>query len=52
MALDDLRPTLPIAWAVVGRNLGRARRRCLRACGNATEQDEVTLEDGTVLPEP
>ena len=52
MDLDDLHPTLPIFRAVVERNLGRARRRYLRACGSGMDKDEVALEDGSVLTEP
>ena len=34
MDMGILDPALPTFWAIVERNLGRARRRYLRACGH------------------
>ena len=50
--MGDIHPSLPIFRAIAERNLGRARRRYLRACGNVMDIGVVTLEDGSVLPVP
>ena len=52
VGVGDGHPSPPISWAIVGRNLRRARRRYLRACGNLLGNGDVTLEDGSILPEP
>ena len=49
---QDLHPALKISRAVVERNLDRARRRYIRACGNVTDRNVDGLENGTVLPQP
>ena len=48
----DLNPTLPIFRAAVEGNLGRARRRYLRACGTSMESGAAMLGNGNVMPEP
>lgn len=54
----DLHPALPILWAAVEGNLGRARRRYLRTCGTPIENGEIALDNGltdngiTSAPEP
>ena len=52
MDVDDLHPSLPIFRESAERNLGRARRRYPRARGNVMHIGDVTLGDGSVLPEP
>ena len=52
MDMDDLRPCLPIFRLIAQRNLGRARRRYLRARGNMIDNGDVAFGDGSVLPEP
>ena len=52
MGMGEIHPIPPISSATVGRNLGRARRGYLRDCGNALDDGDVTLEEGSVLPGP
>ena len=52
MDMADLNPALPIFRAVVERNLGRARRRYLRACGTQTENGDTLLGNGDIIRDP
>ena len=52
MGPDDLHPALPTFRAVVQRNLDRARRRYVRACGTVTDTGEAMAEDGSITPDP
>ena len=52
MDMGILDPALPTFWAIVERNLGRARRRYLRACGTVVDTGELMVEGGSILPEP
>ena len=49
---QDLHPALRIFRAVAARNSDRARRRCVRECGQMEAQNADSLEAGDVLPEP
>ena len=51
MDVAALHPALLIFRAVVERNLGRARRRYLRACGTPMDDGYVMPEGGAVMPE-
>ena len=52
MDMTDLHSALPIFWAVAERNLDRARRRYLRACGTRVGNGNVQSDDGAHMPEP
>ena len=52
MDLGDPHLSLPISWAIAERRLDTARRGYLQARGNVMDNDDVTLEDGSVLPVP
>ena len=49
MDMPDLHPALPIFFAAVERNLGRARRQYLHACGTPAD---VMLGGGIIMKEP
>ena len=52
MDMADLSPSLPIFWYVMDRNLDRARRRYLRACGALMDSGDAMLDAGAIMPEP
>ena len=49
MDMENFNPTLRALWSVVERNLGRCRRRYLRACQTPMENGDITLSNGEVV---